>query len=164
MATDKVAIIAYEDRHKPAFKALNKAWIDAFFEMEAEDYKALDHPRETIIEPGGAIFVAEFKGEAVGVCALIKMQHGPYDFELAKMGVSSGMQGKGIGWRLGQAVVAAAKERGASTLFLESNTVLVPAISLYKKMGFQEITATPSPYARSDIQMLLHLQTVRQVV
>lgn len=125
--------------------------------MEEEDFKALNHPRHKILEPGGAIFVALHEEEAVGVCALIKMAHGPYDYELAKMGVAPEMRGKGIGYQLGLAIINKARELGGKTLFLESNTVLGPAISLYRKLGFQKIDRLTSPYERCNIQMVLSL-------
>ncbi|MCS2304494.1 hypothetical protein NXX23_23480 [Bacteroides ovatus] len=46
------------------------------------DYKALDHPKEYILDKGGAILVALYKDEPVGVCALCKMDHPLYDYEL----------------------------------------------------------------------------------
>lgn len=61
----------------------------------------------------------------------------------------------GIGYKLGQAIISSAKELGADKLFLESNTVLKPTISHYRKLGFKEIQGNPSPYERINIQMLL---------
>ncbi|WP_432713489.1 GNAT family N-acetyltransferase, partial [Pedobacter sp.] len=89
---------------------------------------------------------------------LIKMNDPEYDFELAKMAVSPKAQGKHIGWILGQAIVAAAKEKGAKKLYLESNTALQPAINLYKKLGFTTITGRSTPYERCNIQMELTLK------
>ncbi len=82
-----------------------------------------------------------------------------YDYELAKMAVSPKAQGKGVGWLLGKAIVEKAKSLGAKKLYLESNTILTPAINLYLKMGFKKIAGypTPSPYERSNIQMELDL-------
>jgi len=50
-----------------------------------------------------------------------------------------------------------AKEAGADKLYLESNTLLTPAIALYHKLGFKKITGKPSPYERSNIHMELTL-------
>ncbi|MEO0433444.1 MAG: GNAT family N-acetyltransferase, partial [Cyanobacteria bacterium J06656_5] len=66
-------------------------------------------------------------------------------------------QGKGIGWLLGQAAINRARELGAETIFLESNTVLKPAINLYQKLGFRKVVGQPSPYQRCNIQMELKL-------
>lgn len=121
--------------------------------MEAADYKSLDHPEEYILHKGGHILFALYNDIPVGTCALIKMEDG--GFELAKMAVSPLVKGKGIGFLLGNAAIEKAKELGANRLYLESNTILKPAISLYHKLGFKKITGKPSPYERSNIQMEL---------
>lgn len=153
----KVEIIPYHDKYGVHFKQLNEAWIRKYFKMEEMDRKALNHPQEYILDNGGHIAVALYDGEPVGVCALIKMDHPNYDYELAKMGVSPKLQGKGIGWLLGKSVVEKAKSLGAKKLYLESNTVLKPAISLYRKLGFKKVSGIPTPYARCNIQMELEL-------
>lgn len=153
----KVSIIPYEEKHRKHFKTLNEEWIRKYFKMEEMDHKALDHPKTYILDNGGHILVALYEGEVVGVCALIKIDHPRHDYELAKMGVSPKAQGKGIGWLLGKAIIDKAKSLGANTLYLESNTVLKPAISLYRKLGFTKISGIPTPYKRSNMQMELQL-------
>jgi DNA-binding MarR family transcriptional regulator/GNAT superfamily N-acetyltransferase len=153
-----VQIVKYEDQYQAAFRSLNEEWITTYFQMEEADYKALDHPKEYILDTGGKIFVALYNNEPVGVCALIKMNDPDYDFELAKMAVSPKIQGKSIGWLLGQAVVNAAKELGASKIYLESNTALKPAINLYQKLGFKKVIGRSTPYERCNIQMELQLK------
>ena len=152
-----VQIVAYEPKYHEAFKALNVEWISTYFEMEEADYKALDNPKEYILDKGGQIFVALYQNEPVGVCAMIKMKDANYDFELAKMAVSPKAQGKNIGWLLGQTIIENAKKEGAKKLYLESNTILKPAISLYHKLGFQKISGLATPYKRCNIQMELAL-------
>lgn len=152
-----VIIVNYEQKYRNAFAALNEEWISAYFELEESDRKALHHPEKNILEKDGHILVALLEEEVVGVCALIKMDDPLYDFELAKMAVSPSARGKNIGFQLARAVINKARDLGASTLYLESNTLLKPAISLYYKLGFKEVTGRPSPYKRCNIQMELHL-------
>lgn len=152
-----VTIVPYQAKYKEAFKALNAEWITNYFEMEEADYKALDNPQEYILDRGGRILVALYQGDPVGVCALIKTAGSDYEFEMAKMAVSPKAQGKNIGWLLGQAVIRTARELGASAIYLESNTMLKPAISLYYKMGFKKVAGVPTPYKRCNIQMVLDL-------
>ncbi|PZP40192.1 MAG: MarR family transcriptional regulator [Pseudopedobacter saltans] len=154
----KVQIVPYESQYQAAFKSLNEQWISTYFEMEETDYTALDNPEEYILNKGGKIFVALYEGEPLGVCSLIKMNDPDYDFELAKMAVSPKAQGKNMGWLLGQAVINTAKELGASKLYLESNTMLKPAINLYYKLGFQKVVGRSTPYKRCNIQMELNLK------
>ena len=151
----EVQIIPYEPQYKTAFRQLNEQWISEYFKMEESDYKYLDHPQENILDKGGYIFMAIYKGEPVGTCAIVKMDGTKY--ELAKMGVAPAAKGKGIGYLLGLACAQKAKELGATKLYLESNTLLKPAISLYHKLGFKKITGEPSPYERSNIQMEMDL-------
>jgi len=44
---------------------------------------------------------------------------------------------------------------GARKVYLESNTILKPALSLYEKLGFQTLPddARASPYERCNIRM-----------
>jgi DNA-binding MarR family transcriptional regulator/N-acetylglutamate synthase-like GNAT family acetyltransferase len=150
-----VQVVDYEPEYQPAFKQLNEEWITQYFKMEATDYKSLDHPDEYILNKGGHILIALYNNEPVGTCALIKMDNDMY--ELAKMAVSPKAKGKGIGFILGNASIAKAKELGAKKIYLESNTILKPAINLYHKLGFKKVTGIPSPYERCNIQMILEV-------
>jgi len=152
-----VEIVEYKTEYQEAFRALNVEWISTYFEMEEADYKALDNPEEYILKKGGKILVALYENEPVGVCALIKMNNSEYDFEMAKMAVSPKAQGKSIGWLLGKAIAEKAKELGAKKIYLESNTILKPAINLYYKLGFEKVFGLETPYKRCNIQMELVL-------
>ncbi|SOD11957.1 bifunctional helix-turn-helix transcriptional regulator/GNAT family N-acetyltransferase [Pedobacter xixiisoli] len=152
-----VQIVPYERKYQSVFKSLNEEWISTYFTMEEADYKALDNPETYIIEKGGQILVALYNDEPLGVCALIKMDDPDYDFEMAKMAVSPKAQGKNIGWLLGCAVAEAARQLGAKKLYLESNTLLKPAINLYHKLGFKKVVGRSTPYERCNIQMELNL-------
>ena len=150
-----VEITDYRSDFLDDFKRLNYEWIEKYFEIEESDRQALDYPNQKIIEPGGHIYVALNNDEVVGTCALIKMNSNTY--ELAKMTVLEAARGKGIGFLLGRAAIDKARELGAKTIFLESNTVLKPAINLYQKLGFQKVVGQPSSYNRCNIQMKLDL-------
>lgn len=151
----QVEIIDYSPEFLEDFKQLNYEWIEKYFTMEEADRKYLDHPNENILEPGGHIYMARHDGAIVGACALVNMDGKTY--ELAKMTVTERARGRGIGRLLGEAAIAKARELGATRLYLESNTVLEPAIRLYQKLGFRKIVGHPSPYERCNIQMELKL-------
>lgn len=151
-----VAIVDYEPKFRKAFKALNQEWIEKYFKMEKPDHEALDNPKKNILDKGGHILVALYKGEAVGVCALIRSKDPNYEYELVKMAVSPAAQGKNIGLLLGQHIITKAKQLGARKIYLESNTKLSAAINLYYKLGFTRMAlSNPSPYERCNIQMEL---------
>ena len=148
-----VGIVDYRPEFQSDFARLNYEWIEQYFEIEETDRQSLDHPEEKILKPGGHIFMAQMDAKVIGTCALIRAGDGVY--ELAKMAVSESAKGKGVGWLLGQAAIAKARELGASSVSLESNTALKPAINLYRKLGFKKIVGDPSPYKRCNIQMEL---------
>jgi DNA-binding MarR family transcriptional regulator/GNAT superfamily N-acetyltransferase len=150
-----VQIVDYKPAYQQAFTDLNEQWISKYFKMEAADHKALDNPQKNIIDKGGHILVALYNNEPVGVCALMKMDDPVYEYELAKMAVSPNAQGKSIGWLLGKAIIEKARSLGAKKLYLESNTILEPAINLYHKLGFQKVIGHATPYERCNIQMEL---------
>ncbi|RYY20211.1 MAG: MarR family transcriptional regulator [Chitinophagaceae bacterium] len=152
-----VEIVDYQPEYRDRFRSLNEEWISKYFRMEKADYLALDNPDDYILAKGGKILVALYQGEPVGVCALIRMDDPDYDYELAKMAVSPKAQGKNIGWLLGRSIIEKARSLGATRLYLESNTILKPAINLYQKLGFQKIAGHPTPYERCNIQMRLEI-------
>jgi len=151
----KVEIVDFRSEHAEAFRQMNLDWINHYWEVEDADRLYLDHPREKILDPGGAILIALYNGEPVGAVALIQMEGGSY--ELAKMAVDERARGKGIGWLLGTALLARARDVGATRVYLESNTILEPAINLYKKLGFEQVKGGASPYDRCNIQMEIWL-------
>jgi len=82
------------------------------------------------------------------------------EFEVAKMAVGTGHQGKGIGRRLLHTAIEEARRMRARRLYLETNHILKPAIRLYESLGFQYLDptlVTPSPYDRADVYMELKL-------
>lgn len=149
-------IVDYEPRFRSAFKRLNVDWIETHWQLEAADHQALDDPQKHIIDPGGHIFLALDDPDVVGTCALIRLTD--ITFELAKMAVDPSARARGIGSALGAAVIEKARSLGAQELYLESNTILQPAINLYRKLGFEEFVGEPSPYERCNIQMMLNLR------
>lgn len=151
--SSEVEIIDYTPEYQSVFRRLNEEWITRYFRMEESDYKALDHPQEYILDKGGYIYIALYKGEPLGACALIAMPDG--GFELAKMAVSPRAQGLGIGYLIGRHCIEKARALGAPRVYLESNTTLKPAINLYYKLGFRKAAGPPSPYERANIQMEL---------
>ena len=154
---EEINIVDYAPKYQEAFKALNVEWISKFWQLEEPDYNALNDPEGYILNQSGSILIALYKGEPVGSCALIKMNETSY--ELAKMAVSPKVQGKGIGLLLGKATINRAKQMGVKRIYLESNSVLKPAINLYEKLGFKHIKGAISPYERCDIQMELTITT-----
>jgi ribosomal protein S18 acetylase RimI-like enzyme len=75
---------------------------------------------------------------------------------VAQSDATESCQGLGIGRLLLRAAIHEFQSRGAGQLFLETNSVLTPAIALYKSFGFEhrERPVGPSSYARSNVYMV----------
>ncbi|MDP1738426.1 MAG: GNAT family N-acetyltransferase [Caulobacter sp.] len=149
-------IVDFEPRHASAWKSLNEAWISKHFAIEPADAEVLGDPRGKVIDPGGHIFMAETDaGEPIGCVGLKAMPGG--GFEVIKMTVSEAARGSGLGRALMQACIDRARALGASRLYLETNSALAPALSLYRAMGFADLPRQETPYARCDVWMALPL-------
>jgi len=160
--SSEVTIREFMQGDEESFRRLNEEWIVRYFAMEPKDEEALLHPRRNILDRGGRIFFAVSAGETVGCCALVAAGNG--EFELAKMAVTESARGLGIGRRLLEHVIAEARVAGVRRLSLETNHTLTPAMRLYESVGFRHLPPermAASPYARSDVQMVLELEGVR---
>lgn len=151
---DDVRISEYRNEDQPWFEKFNRDWIEKYFWMEPLDVQVLQNPDEHIIKKGGKILMASFNSEMAGTVALKFVEPGVYEF--TKMAVDEKFQGKKIGQALADAAVQKARKLGAKKIILYSNTILKPAIALYRKIGFEEIPVD-GPYKRSNIKMQLEL-------
>jgi len=157
----EVVITGFQHRFAEDFGRLNYEWIETSYGVEEHDHEVLDHPVESVIQPGGQIFFAIDNDRAVGTVAMIPFGEGC--FELAKMAVAPEARGRGIGDRLMTACVDFARSSGASSIILESNTKQEAAIKLYRKFGFVEVPLDPnSHFVRANIRMELAISTSSQ--
>lgn len=151
-----VIVRPFRPGDEAAFRDINLEWIERFFAVEAKDREVLGNPYKYILDPGGAILLAEDGETPLGAVALMMMGDG--SVELAKMGVRPEAQGRGAGRMLIAAALATAREMGMKRVYIETNSKLGPALKLYHDAGFQPLKQTvPSPYARADVQLELFL-------
>lgn len=149
-------IIPFADKYAVDFKQLNIEWLRQYFVIENYDEYQLSYPKAEIIDKGGYIFLAKEKEKIIGTVALMKETD--TSFEVTKMSVTKDSQGKGVSKLLMEACINLAKDKKWDHLFLYSNTILVPAIKLYRSYGFREIPLeTKSQYSRTNIKMELKL-------
>lgn len=151
-ATSEVEIIVYESQYADDFKRLNIEWLEKYFYVEEYDYEVLSNPEKYVLANGGNIYFARYQGEIIGTVALMIMPEGRV--ELTKMAVTEKYQGLKVGRKLMEFAIQRYKQSPGTLLFLESNKRLVPAVTLYEKMGFNH---RPSPndshYQRADVYM-----------
>lgn len=154
----KIEIVDYRPEYLAVFKRLNIIWINSHWSLEPHDLETLSSPEDSILSKGGCILVALVDGLPMGVVALCRMENSNYDFEMAKLAVDPEARGTGLGEAICRAAIERAKSLGAKKIFLESNTLLKPAINLYRKLGFTELKEYSPAYERGDIQMELNIK------
>lgn len=91
--------------------------------------------------PAGQIFLAVDGNDAAGCVAL--RPHDPASGEMKRLYVRDRYRGSGLGRRLAERVLAAARDQGYARLVLDTLPRMSEAISLYRALGFREI----GPYA-----------------
>jgi ribosomal protein S18 acetylase RimI-like enzyme len=151
-----IEIVPFSQELAPHFTSLNTHWLQKYFVIEPVDRLMLGDPQQFFIDKGGFIFFARANGQVAGTFALLKETDSVY--ELSKMAVSEAFQGRAIGNRMMRFCIEKCRELGIRKLILYSNTLLKPAIHLYRKYGFVEVPVTNSVYKRSDIKMELVIQ------
>lgn len=150
------SIREFTDELAIAFREINTQWIQKMYRLEPTDLDVLEHPRERIVDTGGAILFVEAKGVGlIGTCALRRTRE--RQFELTKMGVLEAARGLKAGEFLLGAAIARAQSMGAELLYLLSNRKSAAAIHLYEKLGFvhdaQIMKRFAAQYARCDVAM-----------
>jgi len=156
-AATNVQIVDYTGRYRDDFGRLNREWLEKYFRVEAVEEEILSDPQGQILDQGGVILYCMVDGEAVGTVAL-KRQGGD-TYELTKMAVTEGHQGRGLGRELLCAAVDRFVELQGKRLYLESHSSLTAALALYESAGFHhETPPEPSIYDRADIYMVYHRQ------
>lgn len=150
-------IIPYTNENQKYFTTLNVLWVEKYFVLEPHDKDVLYNPKEHILDKGGHIYFAKVGKDVAGTFALIFVEEGVY--ELSKMTVDEAFRGKKIANKMLEFCLEEAKRLQATKIILYSNTILEPAIHLYKKFGFKEVPLGNSEYERSDIKMEITIQS-----
>ncbi|HNU87699.1 MAG TPA: GNAT family N-acetyltransferase [Ferruginibacter sp.] len=152
---NRIKVIDYRPEHQPFFEQFNRNWIEKYFVMEPVDEFVLTNPGEALLKPGGAILMATCDGEIAGTVALRKVDD--TTFEFTKMAVDEKFRRRGIAEALSLASFKKAKQLGAETVILYSNSILTGAIRLYEKIGFKHIPVNNTEYKRSDVKMKIEI-------
>lgn len=163
--TDKNwTIRSFQMADAPAFAALNRRWIEEMFGMEEKDVRQLEHPKNSILDAGGYIAIAESNGWVMGTGAILPAVGAPEDgrkwMEVVKMATDPSTQGRGIGAAVLDDLLRFARDEGADAVWLETNAQLEAATALYEKRGFNKLEGEdvwPSPYDRCNLQMVREL-------
>ena len=115
--------------------------FDAGFDLEVS--KSADISE--FAEPTGLLLVAHLHGEPVGCGALRFYDQGT---DVKRMWVAKSARGLGVGRRILSELERHARQRGITSLRLETNRNLHEAINLYRSTGYVEVDAfNREPYA-----------------
>jgi putative acetyltransferase len=145
-----IQFVTYDAKYHEVFRRLNLAWIEKHFRVEKKDLDQVNNPEE--LRQSGEIFFTLVDGKAVGTCAVYRLLEGVY--EIAKMAVEPGHQGKGLGDLLMHGAENWVRAKGGREIHILSNTVLEPAIKLYKKHGYVVHHLGDHPdYERCNIEL-----------
>lgn len=87
----------------------------------------------------GCLLLAEKNEQMVGMVALRKKSKSIC--EMKRLFVQSSFAGFGIGKKLSIEIIEKAKEMGFQEMVLDTLQRLVPALNLYKSLGFKEVEA-----------------------
>jgi ribosomal protein S18 acetylase RimI-like enzyme len=149
---EPIQVVTYREELRAAFEQLNRDWIESYFVLEEADRAVFADPTGAVLAPGGQIFFVMEGDTVLGTCAVLR--HGSSAVEIAKMAVAPSARGRGLGDRLMEASIEFARQTGASRVIIVSNTLLAPALRLYRKHGFVEVPLeSDGRYQRANIRL-----------
>ena len=121
----------HRERH-----AEDLALIDEYFDQKEFEDELASLPGK-YAPPDGQLFLAKYAGRPAGCVALRRIDR--QTCEMKRMFLHPQYHGKGIGRRLGEAIIQDAKDAGYSLMRLDTSWRQQEAQALYTKLGFQRI-------------------------
>ncbi len=122
---------------------------------EPEDLVVMADPLAYYAATGGSAFLATLDGTIVGGVAVKGL--GAAGYEFGKLVVTQAARGHGAGRALVEKCIGYAAEKGGPALFLQSFNALDVALSLYRRMGFDDADPPPgmTVLARTEVIMAM---------
>jgi len=102
--------------------------------------------------PNGRLYLAFERSEPVGCVGLRRLEEGAC--EMKRLYVKPNHRREGIGRALAELVIGDARDIGYSKMRLDTVTAMIPAITLYRLLGFKEIP----PYRHNPIASAIYLE------
>ena len=146
-------IVPYSPRYREAFVRLNTEWLTRLYWVESFDQYAMDHIDELIEQGAMAFFALDDSGEVLATCMSMPLEGNVW--EICKLAARNQYTGTGAGSAVLRAAMEYAEKHGAKKEVLISCRGLKPAIHLYKKFGFHEVSYCKEFWKseKADIEM-----------
>ena len=130
-------------------KHATEAYTDAILEIEAQTFgeETPESLRRAIKSPTFKYYVATIDDKVVGYGAINIMLG---EAEVLTIAVETEHRKAGIGGMILGKMIERAKADGVEKVFLEVNSTNDPALRLYKKFGFEEISLRENYYKGKD--------------
>ncbi|MEO0907374.1 MAG: GNAT family N-acetyltransferase [Pseudomonadota bacterium] len=134
--------------------AFDPAYGEAWNRRQITDALVLPSTHALILDPSGQLipetaFPGDANAAAQTPAGFVLSRHGADEEELLLIAVAPEYRRAGIGETLIEYMVAAAKTRGVTRVFLEMRRGN-PAIHLYRKVGFEPVGERPQYYRMAD--------------
>ncbi|MGF1611068.1 MAG: GNAT family N-acetyltransferase, partial [Kiloniellales bacterium] len=104
------------------------------------------------VPPRGGLWLARVEGEVAGVVALRPLAE-PGVCELKRLWLRPGFRGLGLGRRLVETALAAARAAGYRLMLLDTLPQMADARRLYDALGFRETT----PYYHNPVAGVVYM-------
>jgi len=114
-------------------------WLQVDFCLEDFDTELAGLPGQ-YAAPGGGLWLARVDGKVAGTIAFRPLEDGVC--EMKRLWVRDDFRGLGLGRRLAETSVAAARDAGYEAMCLDTLGHMTAARALYESLGFSEIPAT----------------------
>ena len=132
---------------------------DQWFVNAAFGHQSLDselhHLADKYGPPNGLTLLARENGDIVGCGAYLRI--GPAICEMKRVFVTDSQKGKGIGRKLCEALIAAARSESYEYMRLDTGNLLTEAIALYHSLGFS-LCAPHTQYPDSLMPYLVFME------
>lgn len=139
----------FSEQYHQDYIDFNKEWIMTNFgHLEPEDDKMFSH-LDDVIDQGGMIFCVTQDDQLLSGCMAEPLEDGKW--ELCKLCSNSRVPHTGAGTMAFEAAFEWAKDHGARSILIISNSKLHPALHIYEKFGFKPLENFACPYERGDV-------------
>ena len=153
--------VAQEVKSRFRLREMGARHLDEVLAIEREGFTAPWQERdfEDALERRNAYSLVCLKGKRVVAYAVGFLVAGEY--HLANLAVHPAFRRRGLGSRFLEAVMSGLPDRDAGVVTLEARVSNLPAIGLYRKLGFRTVAIRPGYYASPAEDALVMMKALR---